>query len=158
MIPDVEVHHLESRKPLQFANISIAETGPVRGSLKTEVKLGKSTIVVHVRFKRQIFRQIYSPMIHRYHSMLSQVGSRRRMAFIAVLIGCAATTKVNSRSFVRFDAEVDYKERHRFLKFELPLNIHAQEAIYETQFGHISRPTHKNTTWVSFLQPSWALS
>jgi len=30
---------------------------------------------------------------------------------------------------------------------ELPLNIHSQTATYETQFGHVQRPTHKNTTW-----------
>lgn len=30
---------------------------------------------------------------------------------------------------------------------ELPLNIHSDHATYETQFGHVQRPTHKNTTW-----------
>jgi len=29
----------------------------------------------------------------------------------------------------------------------LPLNIHNDNATYETQFGHVQRPTHKNTTW-----------
>jgi len=32
-------------------------------------------------------------------------------------------------------------------KVELPLNIHNDNATYETQFGHVQRPTHKNTTW-----------
>jgi len=48
---------------------------------------------------------------------------------------------------VRFDTEVDWHERHRILKFEMPLDIRAPEAIYETQFGYHTRPTHKNTTW-----------
>jgi Glycosyl hydrolases family 38 C-terminal domain len=30
---------------------------------------------------------------------------------------------------------------------ELPLNIRNDNATYETQFGHIQRPTHKNTRW-----------
>lgn len=30
---------------------------------------------------------------------------------------------------------------------ELPLNLHNSYATYETQFGHLQRPTHKNTTW-----------
>ena len=30
---------------------------------------------------------------------------------------------------------------------ELPLDIHNDFATYETQFGHVQRPTHKNTTW-----------
>ncbi|KAF8346661.1 glycoside hydrolase family 38 protein [Amanita rubescens] len=58
----------------------------------------------------------------------------------------AATTKENSRSFFRFEARVDWHERHRLLKFELPLDIHSNDATYECQFGHVQRPTHKNTT------------
>ncbi|KAJ3842876.1 glycosyl hydrolases family 38 N-terminal domain-containing protein [Lentinula raphanica] len=58
-----------------------------------------------------------------------------------------ATVKPGSRSLFRFDAEVDWRERHQFLKFELPLNIHNDNAYYETQFGYVQRPTHKNTTW-----------
>lgn len=58
-----------------------------------------------------------------------------------------ATKQDGSRSLIKFEAEVDWHERHRLLKFEVPLDIRAHEAIYETQFGHISRPTHKNTTW-----------
>jgi alpha-mannosidase len=30
---------------------------------------------------------------------------------------------------------------------ELPLDIHSPNATYETQFGYVQRPTHKNTTW-----------
>ncbi|KAJ3559346.1 hypothetical protein NM688_g401 [Phlebia brevispora] len=58
-----------------------------------------------------------------------------------------ATVKPGSRSYFLFDAEVDWHERHEFLKFELPLDIHNDFATYETQFGHVQRPTHKNTTW-----------
>lgn len=46
-----------------------------------------------------------------------------------------------------FDAVVDWHEKHEFLKFELPLNIRNDNATYETQFGFVQRPTHKNTTW-----------
>jgi hypothetical protein len=65
------------------------------------------------------------------------------------LTSIPATKQDSSRSLIKFEAEVDWHERHRVLKFEVPLDIRAHEAIYETQFGHISRPTHKNTTWVS---------
>lgn len=30
---------------------------------------------------------------------------------------------------------------------EIPLNIHNDNATYETPFGFVERPTHKNTTW-----------
>jgi len=58
-----------------------------------------------------------------------------------------ASLRPKSRSLFLFDAVVDWHERHEFLKFELPLNIHSDNATYETQFGHVQRPTHKNTTW-----------
>lgn len=37
--------------------------------------------------------------------------------------------------------------RMTFWTVELPLDIHNDNAIYETQFGFVQRPTHKNTTW-----------
>lgn len=59
----------------------------------------------------------------------------------------AASVQQNSRSFFNFSAVVDWHQRHEFLKFQLPLNIRSDNATYETQFGHVQRPTHKNTTW-----------
>ncbi|KAJ8597085.1 glycoside hydrolase family 38 protein [Rhizopogon salebrosus TDB-379] len=60
--------------------------------------------------------------------------------------GSTATVKSNSRSFFNFDAVVDWHEKHKFLKFELPLDINNTHATYESQFGYVQRPTHKNTT------------
>ncbi|KAH0833839.1 glycoside hydrolase family 38 protein [Lanmaoa asiatica] len=57
-----------------------------------------------------------------------------------------ATTKENSRPLFTFDAKVDWHERHKILKFELPLDINNTVATYESQFGWVQRPTHKNTT------------
>ncbi|KAG6840407.1 hypothetical protein C0991_006916 [Blastosporella zonata] len=45
---DVEVHHLESAKPLEFTNISVVAQGPLRGSVKAVVKYDKSTIEVTI--------------------------------------------------------------------------------------------------------------
>ncbi|CEL56677.1 hypothetical protein RSOLAG1IB_08003 [Rhizoctonia solani AG-1 IB] len=59
----------------------------------------------------------------------------------------ASSLSPQSRSLVRFDAKVDWHQRHEILKFEIPLDIHGMEATYECQFGHVSRPTHRNTTW-----------
>lgn len=56
------------------------------------------------------------------------------------------TLQEDSRSSIRFDAEVDWRQRHEFLKFEIPLNIHTQEATFDAAFGNIQRPTHRNTT------------
>ncbi|GAA6017633.1 hypothetical protein JCM11491_005308 [Sporobolomyces phaffii] len=52
-------------------------------------------------------------------------------------------------SLVQFDAEVDWHERHRFLKWEVPLAITptGDMAVFENQFGFTQRPVHRNTTW-----------
>jgi alpha-mannosidase len=46
-----------------------------------------------------------------------------------------------------FNTEVEWHERHQFLKVEFPLNVRANTATYEVQFGHLERPTHFNTSW-----------
>jgi alpha-mannosidase len=42
---------------------------------------------------------------------------------------------------------VDWHERHTVLKLGLDADVHSDHARYETQFGHVVRPTHVNTTW-----------
>jgi alpha-mannosidase len=42
---------------------------------------------------------------------------------------------------------VDWHERQKFLKLAFPLDVHADRAASEIQFGHIYRPTHVNTSW-----------
>ncbi len=46
-----------------------------------------------------------------------------------------------------FDTYVDWHEDHVLLKAAFPLDIISDNATYEIQFGHIQRPTHKNTSW-----------
>jgi alpha-mannosidase len=48
---------------------------------------------------------------------------------------------------IRFDTEVDWHEDHKMLKVAFPLNLNANRATYEIQFGHVERPTHANTSW-----------
>ncbi|HWC79957.1 MAG TPA: glycoside hydrolase family 38 C-terminal domain-containing protein [Pseudonocardiaceae bacterium] len=48
---------------------------------------------------------------------------------------------------VRIDTEVDWREKEKFLKLAFPLDLHSLAAAAETQFGHVSRPTHHNTSW-----------
>jgi len=43
--------------------------------------------------------------------------------------------------------EIDWHEKHQILKLFFPCNLHASEATYEIQFGHVARPTHRNTSW-----------
>jgi alpha-mannosidase len=45
---------------------------------------------------------------------------------------------------VDFVTRIDWQERHKLLKVAFPVEIHANEAIHEIQFGHIRRPNHRS--------------
>ncbi|MBG6239473.1 alpha-mannosidase [Mycetocola sp. CAN_C7] len=50
-------------------------------------------------------------------------------------------------SAVDIVSTVDWHERQKLLKLAFPLDVHADRAASEIQFGHIHRPTHSNTSW-----------
>ncbi|WP_457101966.1 alpha-mannosidase [Microbacterium sp. P5_E9] len=45
------------------------------------------------------------------------------------------------------DNDIDWHEKRKFLKLAFPLDVHADRVAAETQFGHVQRPTHANTSW-----------
>ena len=45
---------------------------------------------------------------------------------------------------VEFETDVDWKELHRLLKVEFPVEVFAENAINEMQFGYVERPTHRS--------------
>lgn len=46
-----------------------------------------------------------------------------------------------------FETEVDWRERDRVLKVAFPFAVRTDHATCEIQFGHVRRPTHRNTSW-----------
>ncbi|BGP38279.1 Glycoside hydrolase, 38 vacuolar alpha mannosidase [Rhodotorula kratochvilovae] len=65
------------------------------------------------------------------------------------LDAAAPSTQADALSLIRWDVQVDWHERHEFLKWEIPLAITptGDVATYENQFGFCQRSTHRNTTW-----------
>ncbi|GAA5860859.1 hypothetical protein JCM8547_003871 [Rhodosporidiobolus lusitaniae] len=59
------------------------------------------------------------------------------------------STRADALSLIRWDVQVDWHERHRFLKWEVPLAITptGDMATYEMQFGNLQRSTSRNNTW-----------
>jgi alpha-mannosidase len=51
----------------------------------------------------------------------------------------------NSR-VLRFECIIDWQEQHKLLKVAFPVTVSSEEATYETQFGHVRRPTHSRTS------------
>lgn len=69
-----------------------------------------------------------------------------------------------------FDTEIDWHEEHSLLKAAFPTSIVSPRATYEIQFGHLDRPTHRNTPvdeakfevcahkWADLSEPSFGVS
>nr|DBA31660.1 TPA: hypothetical protein GDO54_007453 [Pyxicephalus adspersus] len=58
--------------------------------------------------------------------------------------------------YIRFNTKVKWNESHKFLKVEFPTTVHSTNATYEIQFGHLQRPTHRNTSWDWARYEVWA--
>ncbi len=48
---------------------------------------------------------------------------------------------------IDFETSAEWFEEHILLKAAFPVDINADRATYEIQFGSVERPTHTNTTW-----------
>ena len=75
-----------------------------------------------------------------------RAGVRVRRAFGASAITQTMRLAAGSRR-LDFLTEVDWHERHRFLKVAFPVAVRSTRATFEIQHGHIERPTVANTSW-----------
>lgn len=48
---------------------------------------------------------------------------------------------------IDFITTADWNENSQMLRTSFPVNVYAQEATCEIQFGNVKRPTHRNTSW-----------
>ncbi|HXL05105.1 MAG TPA: alpha-mannosidase [Bacillota bacterium] len=48
---------------------------------------------------------------------------------------------------IDFRTYIDWKESQILLKAAFPVDVNAEKATYEIQFGNVERPTHWNTLW-----------
>jgi len=48
---------------------------------------------------------------------------------------------------VDFVTEAEWHEAHKLLKVAFPVDLNASRATFEIQYGHVERPTHRNTSW-----------
>jgi alpha-mannosidase len=48
---------------------------------------------------------------------------------------------------IDFDCVIDWKEQRLLLKTAFPVQVHAERATYDIQFGNIERTAHTNTSW-----------
>lgn len=74
------------------------------------------------------------------------VGVRLTRSFGASRIVQEITLRAGSAA-VDLAFTIDWQERQKLLKLAFPLDLHAERATSEIQFGHVHRPTHSNTSW-----------
>ncbi|TJZ49498.1 alpha-mannosidase [Streptomyces piniterrae] len=67
-------------------------------------------------------------------------------AFGASRIVQELTLRAGSRR-LDITTDIDWHESEKVLKAAFPLDVHAERATSEVQFGHVHRPTHANTSW-----------
>lgn len=48
---------------------------------------------------------------------------------------------------IDFVSTIDWMEKQILLKAAFPVDIHADKATYDIQYGNVERPTHWNTSW-----------
>ena len=48
---------------------------------------------------------------------------------------------------IDFETTVDWQEHQHLLKVHFPVEVHADEATFEIQFGNVTRKVHQNTSW-----------
>jgi alpha-mannosidase len=66
---------------------------------------------------------------------------------ITTLISLEGLNDLFETTSIKFKCNVSWNENYQFLKVQFPVNICADFASYETQFGITKRPTHFNTSW-----------
>ena len=80
-------------------------------------------------------------------------GPERVAVRVARRFGDSAVEQVISlrggSNAVDIETKVDWHERQRLLKLAFPLDVHADRAASEIQFGHVYRSIHTNTSWDS---------
>ncbi len=53
----------------------------------------------------------------------------------------------NNMPRVDFDTYIDWKEKQLLVKAAFPVDVQADKATYDIQFGNVERSTHNNTSW-----------
>ncbi|WP_194098315.1 alpha-mannosidase [Marivivens aquimaris] len=65
--------------------------------------------------------------------------------------GASTVTQVISlqddAAMVEFDTHMDWHDKHTVLKAQFPFDLNVSEVRSEIQFGHVTRATHRNTSW-----------
>jgi len=92
----------------------------------------------------------YQPVTHIASAEVAEDGARKGIRIVRHYGASVITQTVwfyDGTTQIDFQTRVDWHERHKMLKAVFPVDIHADKATFDIQFGSIERSTHKNTSW-----------
>lgn len=129
---DIEPYHLDQATPLRFTTIDVVDE-PAGVYLQCEVSFPHRTT-------SPIFPVTQSKH-HQHHPYDSPLQTARTTATVKIHLG------IFGKPVIRFEVNINWRERHRMLKFELPTSVWSNKATYDTAFGVLERETYRNTSW-----------
>ncbi|MER5968741.1 glycoside hydrolase family 38 C-terminal domain-containing protein [Streptomyces sp. NPDC002055] len=82
---------------------------------------------------------------------VAEEGADRAVLRVARTFGASSVVQLltlrSGSKLLEIDTEVDWHESETLLKAAFPLDVKADRSAAETQFGHVHRATHTNTSW-----------
>ena len=98
----------------------------------------------------EFYRRNVTPLVQAESVRLANEGGTA----VVVVERSAGTSKLTQRitlapgsPSLEITTTVDWQEREKLLKLGFALDVRADRSAAETQFGHVFRPTHTNTSW-----------
>lgn len=96
----------------------------------------------------EFYRRNVTPLVAARSVSLAEDGAS---VMVVRTMGASAVTQritvAPGSPSVAITTVVDWQEREKLLKLGFPLDVRADRSAAETQFGHVVRPTHTNTSW-----------
>ncbi|KAJ1643845.1 Glycoside hydrolase, 38 vacuolar alpha mannosidase [Coemansia asiatica] len=77
--------------------------------------------------------------------LVASISARVPISDQSVLTQIISLSAISPR--LDFDCEIDWHENRKSLKTSFTWDINSDFATYETQYGVVQRPTHRNTSW-----------
>ncbi|OYO03010.1 alpha-mannosidase [Enemella evansiae] len=91
---------------------------------------------------RQVSRELDEPTV------IEPLADGLRITFVTGRSEIVETVRLaDDRPAIELELELDWHEQQQLLKLDFALDVHAEQATSEIQFGHLQRPTHENTSW-----------
>ena len=98
----------------------------------------------------EFYRRNVTPLVQAESVRLEREGG----SAVVVVERLAGTSRLSQRitlapgsPSLEITTSVDWQEREKLLKLGFALDVRADRSAAETQFGHVFRPTHTNTSW-----------